>query len=212
MNLYIFNETRRGAVFGIGTYIRELTFALKNSSLHICVINLLSDKPYIQMEKIDNIEHWHFPSPIPEQRTSDSQKQRASYFRNVVYLLQLHIKDKKDLVFHLNYHQNESLVSELKEAFDCKIISVAHFSDWGFTVFDNLNRLRNILNEEHPDSFSENVKKSFEEERAYYTQVDHTICLSNYMKKILCQDYGLDSMKVSVVPNGLGDEIGRAHV
>ena len=207
MNLYIFNETRRGAVFGIGTYIRELTFALKNSSLHICVINLLSDKPYIQMEKIDNIEHWHFPSPIPEQRTSDSQKQRASYFRNVVYLLQLHIKDKKDLVFHLNYHQNESLVSELKEAFDCKIISVAHFSDWGFTVFDNLNRLRNILNEEHPDSFSENVKKSFEEERAYYTQVDHTICLSNYMKKILCQDYGLDSMKVSVVPNGLGDVV-----
>ena len=207
MNLYIFNETRRGAVFGIGTYIRELTFALKNSSLHICVINLLSDKPYIQMEKIDNIEHWHFPSPIPEQRTSDSQKQRASYFRNVVYLLQLHIKDKKDLVFHLNYHQNESLVSELKEAFDCKIISVAHFSDWGFTVFDNLNRLRNILNEEHPDSFSENVKKSFEEERAYYTKVDHTICLSNYMKKILCQDYGLDSMKVSVVPNGLGDVV-----
>ena len=23
MNLYIFNETRRGAIFGIGTYIRE---------------------------------------------------------------------------------------------------------------------------------------------------------------------------------------------
>lgn len=61
-------------------------------------------------------------------------------------------------MFHLNYHQNESLVSELKEAFDCKIISVAHFSDWGFTVFDNLKRLRNILNEEHPDNFSENVK------------------------------------------------------
>lgn len=207
MNLYIFNETRRGAVFGIGTYIRELTFALKNSSLHICVINLLSDKPYIQMEKIDTIEYWHFPSPIPEQRTSDSQKQRALYFRNVVYLLQLHIKDKKDLVFHLNYHQNESLVNELKEAFDCKIVSVAHFSDWGFTVFDNLKRLRNILNEEHPDNFSENVKKSFEEERAYYIKVDHTICLSNYMKKILCQDYGLDSIKVSVVPNGLSDVV-----
>lgn len=42
MNLYIFNETRRGAVFGVGTYIRELTFALQNRSLHICIINLLS--------------------------------------------------------------------------------------------------------------------------------------------------------------------------
>ena len=61
MNLYIFNETRRGAVFGVGTYIRELTFALQNRSLHICIINLLSDKPYIQMEKIENIEHGIFP-------------------------------------------------------------------------------------------------------------------------------------------------------
>ncbi len=29
MNLYIFNETRRGAIFGIGTYIRELVNCLK---------------------------------------------------------------------------------------------------------------------------------------------------------------------------------------
>ena len=60
------------------------------------------------MEKIENIEHWYFPSPIPEQRTSDSQKQRALYFRNVVYLLQLHIKDKKDSDYpfmHLLYSQ-----------------------------------------------------------------------------------------------------------
>ena len=49
MNLYIFNETRRGAIFGIGTYIRELVIALKDSDIHISIINLMSDKPQIQM-------------------------------------------------------------------------------------------------------------------------------------------------------------------
>ena len=117
MNLYIFNETRRGAVFGVGTYIRELTFALQNRSLHICIINLLSDKPYIQMEKIENIEHWYFPSPIPEQRTSDSQKQRALYFRNVVYLLQLHIKDKKKIILFAGRIDEIKGVSSLIKAF-----------------------------------------------------------------------------------------------
>jgi hypothetical protein len=33
MNLHIFNETRRGAVYGVGTYIRELTAVLKGSGI-----------------------------------------------------------------------------------------------------------------------------------------------------------------------------------
>lgn len=206
MNLYIFNETRRGGVFGVGTYIRELTFALKDSYIRICVVNLLSDKPQIQIEEIDGIRQWYFPEPIPDQRTLDIKEQRALYFRNVAYLLQLHIEDKQNLVFHLNYHQNEKLVEELKNAFDCKVISVAHFSDWGFAVFDNLSRLRNILTEEYLDSFGENVRKAVEEEKSHYSKVDHTICLSNYMQKIMCLDYGLDPIKVTVIPNGLSDK------
>lgn len=205
MNLYIFDETRRGAVFGVGTYIQELNIALKNSDINICVVHLISTKPQIQIEEIDGIKHWYFPAPIQEQRTLDNQKQRELYFRNVVYLLQLHIKDKKELVFHLNYHQSGSLVDALKQAFDCKIVSVIHFSDWGFAVFDNLRRLRRILGEEHPDSFGETVKKAFEEEKSYYAKPDHIICLSNYMREILCQDYKLDNTKISIISNGLSD-------
>ncbi|MDL2265270.1 TIGR04157 family glycosyltransferase [Parabacteroides sp. OttesenSCG-928-G07] len=206
MNLYIFNETRRGAVYGVGTYIRELTEALRNSDVHICVVNLLSDKPHIETEETDGIRQWYFPAPIPEQRTADSQEQRALYQRNVVYLLQLYIQDKKDLIFHLNFPQCGSLVEALKEAFDCKVVSVVHFSDWGFTVFDNLPRLRNILKEEHPDGFGENLQQSFKEEKSLYLKVDRIICMSNYMKEVLCLDYGLSAAKISVIPNGLEEK------
>lgn len=72
MNLYIFDETRRGAVFGVGTYIQELNIALKNSDINICVVHLISTKPQIQIEEIDGIKHLYFPAPIQEQRTLDN--------------------------------------------------------------------------------------------------------------------------------------------
>jgi glycosyltransferase len=205
MNLYILNEIRRGSIYGIGTYIRELTAALKDSDINICVVNLTSDKPQIQTEQTDGIRHWHFPLAIPDQRTTSNQKQCELYFRNVVYLLQLHIEDKKNLIFHLNFFESGKLAEELKNAFACEIVSVAHFSGWGFTVYDNPERLRRILNEEHPDSLGENLKKTFEEEKLYYMKTDRIICLSNYMREILCRDYGLDATKISVISNGLRD-------
>jgi glycosyltransferase len=205
INLYIFNETRRGAVYGVGTYVRELTAVLKDSDIHVCVINMASDKPQIQTEEIDGIKHWNIPKLIQEQRTIDGQKIAELYYRNVVYLLQLHIDDKNNLIFQLNFNQCGRLVEELKNAFDCKIVAVIHFTDWGFKIHGNMQKFRNILNEEHPDSFGENIIKSFEEDKSFYSKVDHIVCLSNSMYEILCQDYRLDASKISIIPNGLLD-------
>jgi glycosyltransferase len=207
MNLYIFNEQSRAAVYGIGTYMRELTSSLKGSDINVCVVSLNSDKPQMQIEETNGIRYWHFPVPISELWITNDRKQRMRYFRNVVYLFQLHIRDKKGLIFHLNFLQYGSLGEELKKVFDCRIVSVAHFSDWGFLIFDNLQRLRNILNEEHPDDFGEILKNSVEEEKSYYSKADHCICLSNYMQEILSRDYGLDLKKISVIPNGLCDTV-----
>lgn len=203
MNLYIFNETRRGAVYGVGTYIRELTHALTKNNMNVCVVHLMSDKPQIHFECVEGISYWYFPAPISEQWTLSVEKIKELYFRNIVYLLQLYIKDKENLVFHLNFHQNGNFVDELKAVFDCKIVSVLHFNDWGFKIYDNLQRLRNILNNEYLDSFSEEIKKTVEEEIKYYSKVDRIICLSNYMKEILCQDYEVDETKISTIANGL---------
>ncbi|MDR1056314.1 MAG: glycosyltransferase family 4 protein, partial [Prevotellaceae bacterium] len=93
----------------------------------------------------------------------------------------------------------------MKNAFACRIVAVAHFPEWGFTVFDHPKRLRSILNEEHPDSFGKNLQKSFEEERSYYSKADIIICLSDYIHEILCRDYELDAKKISVISNGLTD-------
>lgn len=207
MNLYIFSKKGRGAAFGIGTYIRELTSVLKDSEIRICVIHLLSDKVQIQKEEIEGVLHWYLPVPISKQWSFLDQEQRALYFHNIVYLLQLHIKDRKDLVFHLNYYQNENLADELKGAFDCKIVSVTHFSDWASAIYDNPQRLRAILRKERPDVWGEDVREAFEEERADYIKMDRVVSLSNYMRNLLCLDYGLNPTKITVIPNGLSDKV-----
>ena len=205
MNLYIFNQTRRGSVFGVGTYIRELTAALKGCDINVYVVNLISEKCQIQVEQIDGTENWYFPPAIADQRTSSDQEQWALYYRNIVYLLQLHIKDKKNLIFHLNFYESGKLAEELKNVFDCRIVAVSHFFNWGFVIYDNPGRLRHILKEENPDNFNNNLQKSFEEEKSYYSKVDYVICLSNYMKEILCREYALDTTKIFVISNGLYD-------
>ena len=94
MNLYIFNEVNIASMYGIGTYVRELTTALKNSDVNIWVINLNTDKPQIEYEDIDGIFYLYFPSPI--QWSIELPEQWDLYHRNVIYWLQLNIKDKKE--------------------------------------------------------------------------------------------------------------------
>ncbi|WP_308548428.1 TIGR04157 family glycosyltransferase [uncultured Parabacteroides sp.] len=205
MNLYIFNQTRRGSVFGVGTYIRELSIAMKRHDLNIWVINLISEKPQIQIEEIDGIKYCYFPLAIADRRKTSDQEQWELYYRNVVYWLRLHIQDKEKLVFHLNFFESKKLAQELKVAFKCKVIAVSHFFDWGFVIYDNPKLLQSLLEKENPNDLEQKLQTNFKIEKDYYSTVDHIICISHYMKEMLCQYYQIGQNKVSVVPNGLSD-------
>lgn len=101
------------------------------------------------------------------------------------------------------------MAEELKNAFDCQLVAVSHFFDWGFTIYDNPERLSRILKQKHPDALEKRLQTMFEVERTYYSTVDHIICMTRYMKDILCKNYGIDIAKISVIPNGLQDMSDR---
>ena len=207
MNLYIFNETRIAAVFGVGTYIRELTNTLRNSNINVCVVNLWSEKPHIQTEEKGGIRYWYFPSPIPEERTANYKKQREMYFCNVVYLLQLLIEDKKELIFHLNYMNGKPLADSLKIAFNCKIVLVVHYLESVMTLLGNISQLRRIISQPNDptDAKERFAKISFQEEKEMLHTVDKIICLANHTFDLLHQVYQIDKEKMIVIPNGLFD-------
>ena len=207
MKLYIFNETRPAAVFGVGTYIRELTAALQNTPINVCLINLWSEKYQIQLEEKEGIRYWYFPAPIPGQRTTDYQKQRELYFRNVVYLIQLLIEDKKDLIFHLNYMECKPLADALKAVFDCKIVLVVHYLNSIMTLLGNISLFRRIISQpdEPTDIVEKSAKISFQEEKEMLQSVDKIICLASHTFDLLHQDYQIEKEKMVVIPNGLSD-------
>lgn len=205
MNVYIFNENTRSSVFGVGTYIRELTNTLKESHIHIVVIHMRSGKEYIFMTEEDSIHHWYFPAPQVVNVSMDYEKQQECYYRNIVYLLKLHITDTRQLVFHLNSNRCKGLAISLKQTFDCHVFTVVHYSDWAIQLSGNLNRLKTILANIQPDEQDREIRRHIENDQLLYNTVDNVVCLSEYMQCVLKNEYRLNPIKISIIPNGLND-------
>jgi len=209
MNLYIFKESSCATEYGIGTYIRELTNALRHSNINVCVICLESDKPQIQIEENDGVRFWYFPCIISKQRTTDFKRQRILYYRNIVYLLKLHIKRQEDLIFNLNHNHSANLAEDLKNAFNCKIVTTVHYLDWYLRLSGNLTRFRQILTKQKTDQGNELLQdiihESYLKEKEFFASVDYIISLSECTQQILQEDYKIESDKILVIYNGLTD-------
>lgn len=206
MNLYVFCEKTLGNVYGIGTYIRELVSTLKNSAINVYIINLASEKPQIKIEEINGTTYWHFPPPI--QWSKELEEHWDLYHRNIVYLLQLHIKDKNNLIFHLNYNQKVGLAKELKKAFNCKIVLTIHFFDYYSKLSVNSIYSREIHNMKQTyidDKGLAQLRESIQKEKQLFQTADHIICLSNKTRQILQDEYRINRDKISVIYNGLAD-------
>ena len=209
MNMYIFNETSPTAVYGIGTYIRELTDTLKDSDINICVVHLRSEKSDDVLVESDGIHHLYFPTSINRRSSLDWDRQNELYYRNIVFLLRLQIKNTENLVFHLNHNLCGTLAEELKKTFDCRIVTTVHYLDWCFSLFGNVTRFRKILAMQATDP-SDRLKKAIDEsyrkDTDLFEKTDHIICLSEKTKHILQYDYKVKPEIITVIYNGLADK------
>jgi hypothetical protein len=112
-HIYLFNENSRAAVYGIGTYIRDLGDCLKEQediSLHI--VQLLSDEKEYKVIESNGYKTHYFPSPYVLYTSKT-----PLYYRNVWYILSQHIQlsESDQLIFHLNYYQEYSFIEIAKE-------------------------------------------------------------------------------------------------
>ena len=217
INLYIFEKICRAKTYGMGTYIKELTTALKGKDMNVCIIHLQSYNKNSETEKqihlnkkkdvtdADGIRHLHISIPITLDRSINNNEKDESYYSEIVSQLKLYININESLIFHLNLLDNQIFIFQLRTTFDCRIVNTVHSITWGLAVFENLPQLRKIITETDPDQFEERMKKTFEEEKSLFMAVDHVICISNYMHELLRREYGVDSQKTYFIPNGLSE-------
>lgn len=208
--VFLFNEGSRAAVYGIGTYIRQMVSCLTsmdNVSLHLVQLN--SDVEKVTFSQREGYEELSIPHSL---FLLGDKSMR--YYRNVWRLVQLYfpIAENESIFFLLNYSSHHVLVPQMRIALpSCRIYFTIHYQDWCFSLNGNVSRFKEILQTQDVDtldSVGKEVLESYRKEKETYEQVDKVICLSRFTEELLWSAYWIAPDKTTVIYNGLKDESG----
>ena len=209
INLYIIYEFSTAAVYGIGTYIQELTETLKSSGVNVCVIYLRSERKDMWIDESDGIRYWYIPASITMNNYTKNEEHFKRYYRNILYLLQLCIDKNDILIFQMNHMHCKPLADLLNTSFKCKTVLVVHYLDSIMALSGNISRLSKIKSQfdDLTDKVEKLVKSSSMKEKDFLQShsIDKIICLSNHCFDLLHHDYQIDKEKIVVIKNGLTD-------
>mgnify|MGYP005915141891 CR=1 FL=1 len=206
IQLFIFNEISRAAIYGIGTYIQQLIACL-DDEFQINIVNYYSDKPEFTIIQNNNVREFYIPR---NQLKYTEGKCDETYFINSVYLLSDFIDPENKIIFHFNHFRYEKTFTLLREYWpNCKIILGIHYFNWCFPLNGNTKFFREIIykkTEELTETVEKETQTTYKQDVAFLKSADHIICLAQYAKNLLISDYQIPENKLSLIYNGLKDE------
>lgn len=200
--VYLITNEGRAALYGIGTYIEQITNCIlqSNSNMKMSLIYLNSSQDEFKIENTSNIRIFY----IPEMTFTnyDIEQENIRYYRCVFYLLAPYINEDEDNVFHFNYMHNAPLISFLREKYiNCKTVYTVHYLMSYFVLKGDITLF-------YKSFYSSREKNSLilEKERDIFNSVDKIICLSERTYSILEKYYKIDLKYLVLIPNGLKDQ------
>lgn len=205
--LYIFNGTSRAAIYGIGTYITELTNALKNTDIDFTVVHLYAEGNEVQQVEKDGYKQIQIPMDSNPVNARVSQRY---YSKTVSYLLREIIPEEKDVeyLFQLNFMTNSSLVFSLKKMFACKVILAAHYTNWSFSLLGDGRKLQSIMNKKTPqlkDSLEKQIYKDLKEDEKMIAKCDRFVCVAQHTLSSLDKVIHINLSRCEVIYNAITD-------
>lgn len=206
IQLFIFNEISRAAIYGIGTYIQQLIACL-DDEFQINIVNFYSDKPEFTSIQNGNIREFHIPR---NQLKYTEGKCDETYFVNSVYLLSDFIKPENKIIFHFNHFRYNKTFTLLREYWpNCKIILGIHYFNWCFPLSGNTGYFKEIIRKSLDKligTLEKDTLETYKQDTAFLQSADHIICLAQYAKDLLSSEYHIPENKLSLIYNGLKDE------
>lgn len=202
--VYIFNGTSRAANYGIGTYINQLILCLKNTDIDFEVVYLHAKVKEVEVVEKEGYRQISIPSIQTQSRIN-----LHYYTRNVAYLLKEFIPERKDTlnIFHLNFMGSPELVIYLKRMFKCRVLLVAHYTNWSFSLMGDYAQLKYMLNQKNSrrKPFEKEIVKSFKEDVRMIQKCDRFVCVAGHTLSSFKEAAGIDVEKSSVIYNCLQD-------
>lgn len=210
-HIYIFNEVGRAAVYGIGTYIRQMACALTELRRYqVTIVELCHSSVEVGIEEKNKIRYIYIPRWIHCSYLGNDKK-RDLYHQSIIFLLLPYIDKNIQNIFHFNFNECEFLVNQLKcQVPNCKTVLTIHYQVWCFMLKGNTTYFKSLISKDadEVDSAEDEIKKvieSYNRDKKLFQVVDHIICLSKFTKKMLCDEYDILPQKLSVIYNGLQD-------
>ena len=201
--VYIINGKSIAAIYGIGTYIDQLIESLKNVNIDLGIINLLSKVNEISITNKSSYIQIDIPG------AAYTPDKAHYYFRNMAYLLKdiLPGESNTQYIFHLNYLEGHELAYNIKKLFKCKIILVAHYTEWSFKLFGDYTKLKNILikPESELNSFERSIHKNVNYDKEMIKNCDKLICVAKHSLHYFIDICKYDISKCIVINNALKD-------
>lgn len=203
--VYIFNSLCRGSLYGIGTYIRELQSILDKAQIDYGVIYLYGSGKIVT----ESYEDGHLIVNIPRAQYLNENGSKY-YSRNISFLLREYIQEEKDvnLVFHLNFMGEPTLVDALKKQFPkSKIVLVAHYTNWSFNLKGDKGQLGRILRKpaKTRNGKEQTLYNAFKADLKMIRKVDCLVCVAQHILETF-REYGNIKMdKCVVINNALTD-------
>lgn len=176
--IFIIKSGNRASLYGIGTYIRELTKILLATDIEFEVINLFSQEQDI----IENHNNNYREISIPDEKNATEQSLR--YLENVCYILKEKLSWRSDQtpIFHLNLMFHPGFCLLLKDLFKAKVVLTIHYTNWSFELLGNQSLLYSILNKqnEYRTDFDRSIIKSVTNDELLINNCDAYIYISKH--------------------------------
>ena len=200
--VYLINECSRASIYGIGTYIDQMTKCLSSiSDVVLNIVELYSTKEEYSTEEKNGIFIHYVPS---EKILSVNSKEK--YYRNAFYVFSKNINvcSNDKLIFHLNYNSEFYLIDFIRSKWKNSLIYfTVHYQEWCFKLKGDLAELKNAIEGNKNSDLNKSVLTSFKCEKYIYDNVDKIFCLSRYTYCVLKNIYNVDSNKIQLVYNGI---------
>ena len=198
-HLYITNDHETSSGNGIGTYIRQLIACLSGTDIAIGILVFNSGKDVFDIEEIDGIRHFHFPSF----RTKSIQ----DHSRIIDKFLRLYIPDSQDNIFLINYSPCSLLMKMIRTSHPLSTqIYVIHDMAWTLHLFGDVDRYIRILKQKDRKYVVERyayLLETYREEVEMCRYADRVVCLSEDTYCLLETCYSVDRDKLRLIPNAL---------
>lgn len=203
-NIYIFNAVNRASVYGVGTYLDQLIESLISCKCSITIVNLFTVDDEIIIE--EKIGYKQISIPFLAERDLII---RECYFHRITYILMEFIPTNVQCIFHFNYRVNSSLLLNLKNAFNCKIIITIHYTKWSFSLLGDFNKLKKIMNQPSNIELEKNTKEiidSLIEDEIVLNLCDFVICVSQHTYKSYHKLLDVKNIPFVVINNAVKDD------